>query len=74
MQARDGDLITAGRQVAIIDPGSDQVWEALRALYVIGGREDLTAVRSYESPLPDMPDRIRQQAQATDEAIRNRAR
>src|SRR5712692_6659536 len=35
--------VTAGAEIATVDPGDDQVWEALRALYVIGRAEDLPA-------------------------------
>jgi biotin carboxyl carrier protein len=70
----DGQAIPAGKQVAVVDPSADQVWEALRALYLIGSPDDLPLVQTFNRPLPDMPDRIRQQAQATEEAIRQRAK
>jgi len=38
----------------VIDPANDQVWEALRALYLIGQPDDLTAIRPYERDLPDV--------------------
>jgi hypothetical protein len=59
--------------VAIIDPASDQVWEALRALYLIGQPDDLQAVRLYERELPDISNEVRQQALETERAIRTRA-
>jgi biotin carboxyl carrier protein len=68
-----GATVAAGAQVASIDPGSEQVWEALRALYVIGQVEDLPAIRAYQRELPEIPDRIRQQALLTEQAIRQRA-
>jgi len=49
------------------------VWEALRALYLVGQQDDLAAIQPYERELPDIPDRVRQQALATGEAIRQRA-
>src|ERR1700731_109920 len=57
-----GTPVTAGGEVASIDPSSEQVWEALRALYLVGQRDDLPAIRYYERGLPDIPDRLRQQA------------
>jgi hypothetical protein len=45
----------------------------LRALYLIGQAEDLPAVRPYERELPEVPDRVRQQALLTEKAIRDRA-
>jgi biotin carboxyl carrier protein len=67
-----GATVSAGGEVATIDPSADQVWEALRALYLIGQAEDLPAIRIYERELPEIPDRVRQQAFLTDEAIRGR--
>lgn len=69
----EGAQVAAGAAIATIDPGEDQVWEALRGLYLVGQKEDLPAVTAYQHPLPDMPDRIRQQAIETEKAIRKRA-
>jgi biotin carboxyl carrier protein len=66
--------VTTGAELAVLDPASDQVWEALRALYLVGQREDLPAVVAYQRDLPDMPDRIRQQAVLTEKAILGRAK
>lgn len=68
-----GANIAAGSEVAVVDPASEQVWEALRALYLIGQSDDLRAIRAYERNLPDIPDHIRQQALETDEAIQQRS-
>lgn len=67
-----GAEVAAGAQLAVVDPGESQVWEALRALYVIGTSDDLPAVARYEREQPDLPDRIRQQAILTEHAIRQR--
>ena len=69
-----GSSVNAGAEVATVDPSADQVWEALRGLYLVGQVEDLPAIRPYERELPDIPDRIRQQAQLTEQAIHERAR
>lgn len=68
-----GQNITAGAQLATIDPTSDQVWEALRALYLVGQPDDLAAIRPYERELSEVPDRVRQQAVLTEKAIQQRA-
>jgi hypothetical protein len=68
-----GVNVAAGAGIATVDPGDDQIWEALRALYLIGRAENLPAVRPYERELREIPDRIRQQALLTDQAIRSRA-
>ncbi len=68
-----GATVAAGEQVASIDPGSEQVWEALRALYLVGQLDDLPAIRIYERNVPEIPNRLRQQALLTDRAIQARA-
>jgi hypothetical protein len=68
-----GRNVTAGSEIATVDPGDEQAWEALRALYLIGKAEDLPAIRPYERELPEISDRVRQQALLTDQAIHSRA-
>lgn len=63
----------AGDAVATVDPGEEQVWEALRALYLIGQVDDLPAIRPYERELPEVSDRVRVQAADTERAISGRA-
>jgi hypothetical protein len=65
--------VAAGTEIAIVDPGDEQVWEALRALYLIGEPEDLPAIRPYKRELPGISDRVRQQALLTEKSIHDRA-
>jgi len=74
VSAATGAGVTSGTAVATVDPGEEQVWEALRALYVIGQVDDLPAIRPYERELPEVPERLRQQAVDTERAIQERAR
>jgi hypothetical protein len=69
-----GAQVASSTEIATIEPSDDQVWEALRALYLIGQTEDLPAVRSYQREVPGVSDRVRQQAILTDKAIQERAR
>lgn len=73
LSAAMGASVASGEEVAVVDPGDEQVWEALRALYIIGRAEDLPAIRAYERESRDIPDRIREQALLADRAIRSRA-
>ena len=73
ISAPTGALVVAGAEIGAIDPGDEQVWEALRALYLIGRVEDLPAIRPYERESRDIPDRVREQALLADQAIRSRA-
>jgi hypothetical protein len=72
--AGTGANIAAGAEVAVVDPSTEQVWEALRALYLVGQADDLPAVRPYERDLPDISNDVRQQAVETEKAIRERAK
>jgi hypothetical protein len=68
-----GAKVVSGAYVATVEPGVEQVWEALRALYIVGQPDDLPAIHAYQGELPEIPDRIRQQALLTEQAIRQRA-
>lgn len=67
-----GAQVAGGAQLAVVDPGEDQVWEALRALYVVGTADELPLIARYEHERPGLSDRIRQQAILTEHAIRQR--
>jgi hypothetical protein len=73
MAAQPQHQVHPGDLVAVIDPSSDQIWEALRALYLIGQLDDLPAIRPYERNVPDISNDVRQQAQETEKAIQARA-
>jgi HEAT repeat protein len=70
---KDGARVAAGDKIGVLSPGQEQVWEALRALYLVGRPEDLEAIELYARGSSGMPARIRQQAALTAEAIRKRA-
>jgi biotin carboxyl carrier protein len=72
LSVKTGQSIAAGEEIATLDPSTEQVWEALRALYLIGQLDDLPAILPYERDLPDIPDHVRQQALLTEKAIRER--
>jgi hypothetical protein len=74
VSVRVGQGVTQGDIIATIDPSTEQVWEALRALYLVGQPVDIAAVLPYERELPDIPDHVRQQALETEAAIRQRAK
>jgi HEAT repeats len=69
----DGGKIEAGSELMTLAPSPEQVWEALRALYIVGQPEDIQYVQRYTRPISTMPDRIQKQAASTLEAIRERA-
>ena len=69
----DGKNVEAGDELMNISPSAEEVWEALRALYVVGTADDIPYVQPYTRPTPTMPDRIQKQASSTIEQIRERA-
>ena len=69
-----GASVVPGTTIATVEPGEEQVWEALRALYLIGQLEDLPSIRPYERELPEVPERLRRQATEAERAIQERAR
>jgi hypothetical protein len=72
--AATGASVNSADRMVAVEPGEEQVWEALRALYLIGQVDDLPAIRPYERELPEISDRVRQQAASTESAIQERAR
>ncbi len=72
--AGTGANIAAGAEIAVVDPANEQVWEALRALYLVGQPDDLPAIRPYERELPDVSNDVRRQAVETEKAIQERAK
>jgi HEAT repeat protein len=69
----NGAAIEAGTELLTLAPSTEQVWEALRALYLIGKPEDIPEIQPYTRPMPAIPDRIQKQATSTVEVIRERA-
>ena len=73
LEAPTGTNVVVGTLVATVQPAEDQIWEALRALYLIGQVQDLPAIRPYQRDLPEISDRVRNQAINTEQAIQERA-
>jgi hypothetical protein len=73
LSAPAGSQVAAGVELASVDPGDDQTWEALRALYLIGRPEDLPVIQLYARDSPQISDRVRQQAALTEKVIRERS-
>jgi multidrug efflux pump subunit AcrA (membrane-fusion protein) len=74
LSVKTGQTVAAGDEMATLDSGTEQVWEALRALYLVGQPEDIPAIRPYQRELPEIPDHVRKQAVETEQAIRERAK
>jgi hypothetical protein len=70
--AREGAHVRAGDALFTIAPDSQFVWEALRALSLIGEREDLPFVERYAYGAEAVPEQVKQQAAQTARAIQGR--
>jgi len=69
-----GASVQAGSELAMIDPGPAQVWEALHALAQVGRKEDLPLIAPYQTTPASFPEKVRQQAAETERAILERGR
>ena len=73
VKAKSGARVAVGDELVEISPEPKQVWEALRAFYLIGEIEDIPDIESYTRTKAHMDSGIRQQAEFAVEAIRKRA-
>jgi hypothetical protein len=71
--APNGSAVSAGQPVAALAPSESMVWEALRALYLVGRADDLPDVDRFVRGADGVSPQIAQQARATAEAIRSRS-
>jgi hypothetical protein len=69
----DGRSLAAGEELLVLAPDGKNVWEALRALYLVGAAEDLPEIERYaRGEVAGMSDEIKKQAALTAEAIKSR--
>ncbi len=61
----EGSLVRRGEALIEVSPDEQHVWEALRALYVVGTSQDSEDVSRYARGAPGMGEKIQQQAQLT---------
>jgi hypothetical protein len=69
----DGTTITEGQGILVLSPSDEQVWEALRGLYLVGQPEDLETIQNCTGRSAHLGERTRQQARFTIEAIKKRS-
>lgn len=69
----EGTSVAIGDAVLTLGPDPDFVFEALRALFLVGEVDDLQDVERYQNGVAGMPERINQQAAQTAKAIRSRS-
>jgi biotin carboxyl carrier protein len=74
LERREGAAVAPGDALAELSADKQHVWEALRALYVVGQADDLEDVRRFSLPVPGLPEAVTRQATLTAQAIQTRAR
>jgi biotin carboxyl carrier protein len=72
LDRNDGSAVKPGDPLADLSADKNHVWEALRALYLVGQTSDVEDVERYLRPVPGMPESVQRQASLTIEAIRAR--
>lgn len=68
--AKTGDFVRQGQELMRVIPDDPQLWEALRALFLIGTEEDLPRIEKFASPA--YSEKIQAQARETVRNIRLR--
>ena len=71
--ANDHANVSSGQPLVALAPSEGMVWEALRALYIVGRSEDLPDVEQVARAAYGSSPQIGQQAQSTARAIRDRS-
>jgi biotin carboxyl carrier protein len=69
----NGAGLEKGAAILTIKPDEQSIWEALRALAVVGEQPDLALVQSYASGVEPVSERLKQQASLTANAIKSRS-
>jgi biotin carboxyl carrier protein len=70
----DAATVPAGQPILLIAPSESMVYEALRALFLIGRPEDAAAVEPYASGADGMSPQVQRQAALTLQILHDRSR
>ncbi len=68
----DGAEVNTGDAVLVLGPDATHVYEALRALYLVGKLDDVDSIRPFLQPTENFPENVARQARLTVEMIRER--
>lgn len=70
---QDGDAVQAGEGITLLGPDSGHAYEALRALYLVGSRDDVETIRPFLLPNEDRPAQVTEQARLTIEHLQGKS-
>ena len=74
LDRKEGAQVSAGEPLADLSADKNHVWEALRALYIVGVAADQEQVERFTRPINGMPETVTRQASLTLQEIRARVR
>ncbi len=72
LSRREGSTVGAGDALVEISADKEHAWEALRALWTVGAKDDLEDVQRYARGIPGMGEKVQEQAVLTVQAIQAR--
>jgi biotin carboxyl carrier protein len=72
LDRNESNSVHSGDALADLSADKNHVWEALRALYLVGQPSDLDDIERYVRPVPGMPEAVVRQASLTVQAIHSR--
>jgi hypothetical protein len=73
LSTAEGTKVQAGDALLVLSPDADNVLQALRALYLVGTREDIAEIEPYTQGAAGMPQKVKEQAAQTVEMIVRRS-
>jgi hypothetical protein len=73
LSVTEGAKVNAGDELLVLSPDPENVLQALRALYLVGTREDLAEIEPYTAGAAGMPQQVKEQAAQTVEMIVRRS-
>lgn len=71
--AQENSTVVQEQEILEVSPGPAQIWEALRALVLVGQPADIPLIRPFLALRSDLPEQVRLQAREAIRAIEKRA-
>ena len=72
LDRKEGASVSSGDALVDLSPDQREVWEALRALVLVGTKDDLEDVERFTRPMSNVSQAVLRQAQETAKAIETR--
>jgi hypothetical protein len=72
LSRKEGSTVGAGDKLVELSADKEHAWEALRALWTVGTREDVDEIQRYARGVASMPEKVQEQALLTVRAIESR--